>query len=83
MLSCRGYQGLNHIIGYAIKANNNLSILKHINSLGTGAVLVSGNELKLALKAGFDPKKCILNGNGKVKLCGRTLCQSRIILVYS
>lgn len=43
-----------------------MSILKHINSLGTGAVLVSGNELEFAIKAGFDPKKCILNGNGKV-----------------
>ncbi|KAI8533017.1 hypothetical protein RHMOL_Rhmol11G0263600 [Rhododendron molle] len=58
--------GLNSIIGYAIKANNNLKILEHLRVLGCGAVLVSGNELRLALKAGFDPKRCIFNGNGKL-----------------
>ncbi|GMI88164.1 meso-diaminopimelate decarboxylase 2 [Hibiscus trionum] len=56
----------NSIIGYAIKANNNLKILQHLRKLGCGAVLVSGNELKLALRAGFDPTKCIFNGNGKI-----------------
>ncbi|KAL3538990.1 hypothetical protein ACH5RR_002356 [Cinchona calisaya] len=59
-------EGLNSIIGYAIKANNNLKILEHLRNLGCGAVLVSGNELKLALHAGFDPTKCIFNGNGKL-----------------
>ncbi|KAK9142852.1 hypothetical protein Syun_012252 [Stephania yunnanensis] len=34
--------------------------------LGCGAVLVSGNELRLALRAGFDPTKCIFNRNGKL-----------------
>ncbi|KAG9148163.1 hypothetical protein Leryth_014092 [Lithospermum erythrorhizon] len=59
-------EGLNSIIGYAIKANNNLKILEHLRMLGCGAVLVSGNELRLAIHAGFDPKKCIFNGNGKL-----------------
>ncbi|KAK6143454.1 hypothetical protein DH2020_023802 [Rehmannia glutinosa] len=58
-------EGLNSIIGYAIKANNNLKILEHLQKLGCGAVLVSGNELKLALRAGFDPTRCVFNGNGK------------------
>lgn len=59
-------EGLSSIIGYAIKANNNLKILEHLRQLGCGAVLVSGNELRLALHAGFDPTKCIFNGNGKL-----------------
>ncbi|XP_052311917.1 diaminopimelate decarboxylase 1, chloroplastic isoform X2 [Populus trichocarpa] len=59
-------QGLSSIIGYAIKANNNLKILEHLRGLGCGAVLVSGNELRLALRAGFDPTRCIFNGNGKL-----------------
>ncbi len=57
--------GIESIIGYAIKANNNLTILKHLRELGSGAVLVSGNELRIALAAGFDPKRTVLNGNGK------------------
>ncbi|CAH8270834.1 unnamed protein product [Arabidopsis lyrata] len=59
-------EGVRSVIGYAIKANNNLKILEHLRSLGCGAVLVSGNELRLALRAGFDPTKCIFNGNGKL-----------------
>ena len=50
-------EGLRSIIGYAIKANNNLKILGHLRQLGCGAVLVSGNELRLALRAGFDPTR--------------------------
>ncbi|KAL0348425.1 UNVERIFIED_CONTAM: Diaminopimelate decarboxylase 1, chloroplastic [Sesamum angustifolium] len=57
---------LNSNIGYAIKANNNLKILEHLQKLGCGAVLVSGNELKLALHARFDPTRCVFNGNGKI-----------------
>jgi diaminopimelate decarboxylase len=45
-------EGLDHIIGYAVKANNNYKIMQHLQQLGSGAVLVSGNELKMAIKAG-------------------------------
>jgi diaminopimelate decarboxylase len=53
----KALEGLDHIVGYAIKANNNFIIMKHLQKLGSGAVLVSGNELKAALAAGFDPTK--------------------------
>lgn len=59
-------EGLDSIVGFAIKANNNLKILQHLRQLGAGAVLVSGNELRLALAAGFDPSRCVFNGNGKL-----------------
>ncbi|KAK9942552.1 hypothetical protein M0R45_008210 [Rubus argutus] len=55
-------EGLRSVIGYAIKANNNYKILEHLRGLGCGAVLVSGNELRLALRAGFDPTRCISMG---------------------
>nr|CAB3466377.1 unnamed protein product [Digitaria exilis] len=57
--------GLRSVVGYAVKANNNLPVLRLLRELGCGAVLVSGNELRLALHAGFDPTRCIFNGNGK------------------
>ncbi|KAH0458754.1 hypothetical protein IEQ34_011568 [Dendrobium chrysotoxum] len=59
-------EGLSSIVGYAVKANNNLKILEHLRELGCGAVLVSANELRLALRAGFDPTRCVFNGNGKL-----------------
>ena len=58
-------KGIKSIVGYAIKANNNLAILRHLRELGSGAVLVSGNELHIALAAGFEPDQMVLNGNGK------------------
>ena len=104
--------GVDSIIGYAVKANNNYKIVQHLQvracvrvrvcvcgggrssaacarhtattatpprhahnapapppqkkALGSGAVLVSGNELKMAIAAGFDPSRTILNGNGKL-----------------
>jgi diaminopimelate decarboxylase len=51
-------EGLRSVVGYAVKANNNLSVLRLLRDLGCGAVLVSGNELRLALRAGFDPTRC-------------------------
>ena len=59
-------EGMESIIGYAVKANNNLTILKHLCELGSGAVLVSGNELRMALAAGFLPTRTVFNGNGKI-----------------
>lgn len=61
----KALEGIPSIIGYAIKANNNLTLLKRLSALGSGAVLVSGNELQMSLAAGFDLKRTILNGNGK------------------
>ncbi len=65
------------IIGYAIKANNNLTLLKRLSALGSGAVLVSGNELRLALASGFIPERTIFNGNGK------TLAELRLAIEHN
>ena len=56
----KALEGLDYIIGYAVKANNNFLVMKHLQKLGSGAVLVSGNELKLATAAGFDPVRCAI-----------------------
>jgi diaminopimelate decarboxylase len=61
----RALAGVPAIVAYALKANSNLVILKHLRELGAGAVLVSENELRLAAEAGFDAKRTIFNGNGK------------------
>ena len=53
------------IISYAVKANGNLTILKILREMGSWVTLVSGNELRLALAAGYTPSQMILNGNGK------------------
>lgn len=50
---------------YALKANQNIELLKLLCGLGLGADVTSGGELFLALKAGFDPQKIIYSGVGK------------------
>ncbi len=50
--------GLDSFVGYAVKANNNMALMRHLRALGSGAVLVSGNELRAAVAAGFDPTRC-------------------------
>ena len=44
-----------------------MHVLRHLASMGSGAVLVSGNEIRVALEAGFLPSKMVLNGNGKTQ----------------
>jgi diaminopimelate decarboxylase len=53
------------LIAYAIKANSNLSLLKHLASLGSGADCVSIGEVRRALLAGIPNYKVIFSGVGK------------------
>ncbi|OVE75760.1 diaminopimelate decarboxylase [bacterium F11] len=56
-----------HVICYALKANSNLAIGRVLSRLGAGADIVSGGELKRALKSGFSPKQIIFSGVAKTK----------------
>ncbi len=53
------------LIAYAVKANSNLSVIKHLANLGAGADCVSIGEVKRALKAGVPSYKIIFSGVGK------------------
>ena len=48
---------------YACKALTNINILKHLKSLGASIDCVSINEVKLALKAGFDTNDILFTPN--------------------
>ena len=51
-------------LNYAVKALNNISILRLMNHLGSGLDTVSIQEVQLGLAAGFDPKNIIFTPNG-------------------
>ena len=51
-------------INYAVKASSNISILRFLNSLGSGIDAVSIQEVKLALSCGFKSEKIIYTPNG-------------------
>jgi len=50
---------------FAVKANSNLSLLKHLATLGSGCDCVSIGEVKRALIAGVQKYKIIFSGVGK------------------
>ncbi|MCT7611299.1 diaminopimelate decarboxylase [Aliarcobacter butzleri] len=54
------------LIAYAVKANSNLSVIKHLSNLGAGADCVSIGEVKRALKVGIPSYKIIFSGVGKI-----------------
>ena len=51
-------------LNYAAKALSNISILKLMNSLGSGLDTVSIQEVQLGLLAGFKPESIIFTPNG-------------------
>ena len=52
-------------IHYAIKANFDARLLEIIREYGLGIDCASGNEIRCAIEAGFDPKSIVYAGVGK------------------
>lgn len=54
-----------YVLHYAIKANYDPRVLALIKEYGFGVDCASGNEVKCAIEAGFNPKKIVYAGVGK------------------
>lgn len=74
------FDGVPHIICFALKANTNSAIMKILAKNGGGADIVSGGELFRALKAGITPKKIVYAGVGKTEEEIRYALKSRILM---
>jgi diaminopimelate decarboxylase len=61
----RGLVGLPHTLCYAVKANGNLSILKHLAWMGSGFDIVSGGELDRLQRIGVGGHRIVFSGVGK------------------
>ena len=53
------------ILCYAVKANSNLSVVRHFAKMGSGADCVSIGEVRRAFLAGIPAYKIIFSGVGK------------------
>ena len=53
------------ILAYAVKANSNLSVVRHFAKMGSGADCVSIGEVRRAFLAGIPSYKIIFSGVGK------------------
>lgn len=54
-----------HAIAYAVKANSAGPIVRALHAEGCGADVVSGGELRLALRCGVSPDHIVMSGVGK------------------
>ena len=61
------FKKIKPLICYAVKANNNKHIIRHLAKEGCGADVVSKGELKKSLENGIPPGKIVFSGVGKTK----------------
>jgi diaminopimelate decarboxylase len=52
-------------LAYAVKANPNLAVLRHLAGIGLGADVASGGELRHAIRAGIAPDRIVVTEPGK------------------
>ena len=55
-----------HLVAYAVKANSAGSIVRTVAAAGTGAEVVSGGELEVALGAGVPPDRILASSVAKL-----------------
>jgi diaminopimelate decarboxylase len=75
------FRNINPLICFAAKANTNLTIMRMLGKLGSGADVVSGGELLKALKAGIKPNKIVFSGVGKTEEELKLAIKSKILLI--
>ena len=61
----RGALPTRFAISYSVKANPNLSIIRHLLSSGCGLEVASAGEFQLAMQAGCNPQDVLFAGPGK------------------
>jgi diaminopimelate decarboxylase len=59
------FDGVPHLVCYAVKANSTLAVLDLLARAGSGFDIVSGGELARVQAAGGDPAKVVFSGVGK------------------
>ncbi len=61
----KAFEGTDHQICYAVKANSNQAVLKTLTDLGAGLDVVSEGELRRALALGISGSRIVFSGVGK------------------
>jgi|TARA_B100000780_G_scaffold261614_1_gene214146 diaminopimelate decarboxylase len=75
------FKNVEPLICFATKANTNLTILKMLAKLGSGADVVSAGELLKAIKAGIKPNKIVFSGVGKTEEELKIAISKKILLI--
>ncbi|MBT8436692.1 MAG: diaminopimelate decarboxylase [Gammaproteobacteria bacterium] len=73
------FDGHDHLVCYAVKANSSLAVLNLLARLGSGFDIVSGGELQRVLLAGGKPESIVFSGVGKLAQEIETALQLNIL----
>ena len=76
----KGFEGLDHLICFAVKSNTNKAVINLFASMGGGADIVSGGEMVRAIEAGVDPAKIVYSGVGKTEAEMEAALESGILM---
>ena len=75
------FKKIKPIICFSVKSNSNLTLLKELKKIGSGADVVSLGELLKALKAGIKAQKIVFSGVGKTKTEIEYAINKKILLI--
>jgi diaminopimelate decarboxylase len=75
------FRGRKALLAFAVKANSNLSVVRHFAKLGAGADCVSIGEVRRAFLAGVPKYKIIFSGVGKADAEIREAIESDILYI--
>ncbi len=77
----KAFKDIAHLVCYAVKANYNGNILRILAGEGSGADVVSGGELYMAIRAGISPEKIVFAGVGKTEQEIKTAINNNIAMI--
>ena len=75
------FKSIKPIICFSVKSNPNLTILKELKKMGSGADVVSYGELLKVTKAGINPKKIVFSGVGKTEEEIKLAIKKKVLLI--
>ena len=75
------FKNIKPIICFSVKSNSNLTLLRELRKIGSGADVVSIGELLKAINAGINSKKIIFSGVGKTEEEIKEAIKKRILLI--
>jgi diaminopimelate decarboxylase len=69
------------IICFSVKSNSNITLLKELKKMGSGADVVSAGELLKVIKAGIKPNKIVFSGVGKSEEEIKMAIKKKVLLI--
>jgi len=75
------FRAVKPLVCFSIKSNANITLLKELKKIGSGADVVSAGELLKATKAGINVKKIVFSGVGKTENEIKLAIKKRVLLI--